>query len=166
MGEGEIVRVLVAGISVEGKPIKVSEATARRDMAAVAAEFRDLFDTDDSVELEIGAAWERYKGIARAAQAGPRPNYHAAIAALDRVVKIAASRSPRWRHLAGSAASRSTEPIPGLVEEGDAELMARAHELVGMEPDELRAHHRELRARMEALGLTEFPGGKAAGGKS
>jgi len=160
MGEGEIVRVLVAGVQAEGRTIKVSEATARRDLAAVAQEFRDLFDSDDSVALEIGAAWEGYKRIARAAQGGTRPNYHAAISALDRVVKIAASRSPRWRHLAGSAASRTTTETPGLVPEGDAELVARAQELAGLDDQELREHHRRLRERMADLGLQELPGGR------
>jgi hypothetical protein len=163
MGEGEIVRVLVAGVQAGGEVVRVSEATARRDLAAVAAEFRDLFDSDDSVELEIGAAWERYKGIAKAASSGPRPNFHAAISALDRVVKIAASRSPRWRHLAGSAASRTTTDTPGLIPEGDAELVARAQELAGLDDQELREHHRRLRERMNALGLTELPGGKDEG---
>lgn len=163
MAEGEIVRALVLGVQgPDGKAIRVSEATARRDLAAISDEFKALFDSDEAVEREIGAAWETYKGIARKAQAGPRPNLHAAIAALDRVVKIAASRSPRWRHLAGSAASRTTEPIPGLVEDSDAEILARAQELAGMEPDQLRAHHRQLRERMADLGLDLVDGGRAA----
>lgn len=153
MAEGEIVRALEAGVQgADGHPIRASESTIRRDLAAVSAEFQALFDSEDAIEREIGAAWEAYKGIARKAQAGPRPNYHAAISALDRVVKIAASRSPRWRHLAGAAAARSGPDLP-LVDTPDAELVARAQELAAMDSTELRAHHRQLRERMAALGL-------------
>jgi len=161
MADGEIVRALVIGLPIEGRVVKVSEKTARDDLAAVSDEFRDLFDCDDAVEREIGAAWERYKLIAKNAQLGKRPNYHAAIAALDRVVKIAASRSTRWRHLAGSAASKATTELPGLVPETDAELLARAQELAGLEPDDLREQHRQLRDRVEALGLARGPAGEA-----
>lgn len=161
MAEGEIVRAVTAGVrGADGQVIQASESTVRRDLAAVSDEFRALFDSDDAIEREIGAAWEGYKAIARKAQAGNRPNYHAAISALDRVVKIAASRSPRWRHLAGSAASRTTTEFPGLVEDGDAEIVARAQELASMDDQELRAHHRQLRERMDALGL-ELVDGKA-----
>lgn len=169
MAEGEIVAALTKGLEGPGKVvIRVSEATARRDLAAVSEEFRAIFDSDDAVEREIGVAWERYKGIAKQAISGPRPQLHAAIAALDRVVRIAASRSPRWRHLAGSAASRmNPEPPGGLGDAEDAELLARAQELAGMDEEDLKAHHRRLRARMTEMGLEVLDGGpvgKASGG--
>lgn len=164
MAEGEIVQVLVQGVQgPDGKPIKVSEATARRDLAAVSAEFAAIFDSDEAVEREIGAAWEAYKAIARKAQAGSRPNYHAAISALDRVVRIAASRSERWRHLAGAHGRRASEgDAPPLVEGDDAELLARAQEVARMDDRELLAHHRQLRQRIADLGLEVVDGGTAA----
>lgn len=170
MADGEIVRVLVSGVAgPDGKPIKVSEATARRDLAAISDEFRGIFDSDDAIEREIGAAFQRYKLIGTKAMGGKRPNYHAAIAATDRVVKIAASRSDRWGHLAGTGRARGAQevgPAAPLVAEGDAELVARAQELMTKPLDELRTHHRRLRERMDELGLTLEAGGelpKAAG---
>ncbi len=166
MAEGEIVQVLTRGVrGPDGQPIKVSEATARRDLAAVASEFRDLFDSDDAIEREIGAAFDRYRQIAIVAAKGPKPNFPAAISANDRIVKIAASRSTRWAHLAGVAAVRAlgedSAGLPPLVE-GDSELMARAQELATMDMDELRDHHRQLRDRVAALGLDVVEGGKAS----
>lgn len=160
MAEGEIVQVLVKGVQgPDGKPIQVSESTARRDLAAIAEEFKAIFDSEEAIEREIGAAFESFKGISRKAQAGPKPNYHAAISALDRVVKIAASRSPRWRHLAGGSGARAVGELPPLVEADDAELQARAQELARMDSAELIAHHRQLRERVAALGLEVVEGG-------
>ena len=172
MPEGEIVRRLVEGLAVGSKTFQVSEATARRDLVAISDEFRGLFDSEDAIEREIGVAWERYKRLASEAMnpkpvggRPQRPQYHAAITALDRVVKIAASRSARWRHLAGGAAMRAELGTPEIGEEQEhaQRLAARAQELAQLEPDELRGHHRKLRERMEAHGLTVHDRDKASG---
>lgn len=162
MAEGAIVQALVQGVEVDGVRYCCSDATARRDLAAISDEFRAIFDSDDAIEREIGAAWEAYKTIARRAQSGSKPNYHAAIAALDRVVKIAASRSARWAQLAGGGRA-VTEPPRPLVDEPDAELTARAQELAALGLDELRDYHRSLRERVDALGLEVVDGGGGGG---
>lgn len=156
VSNGEIVRLLVQGVQLSGGPVvKVSESTAHRDVAAVEAEFADLFPTEAAADAEIGKCYEVYTRISVEAAKGAKPQYHAAITATDRRVKIAASRSSRWRHLAGPL----TAPPGGAVPEDQAEAAARVAELAGMDDQELEKHHRRLVERANLLGLEIHPGG-------
>lgn len=156
VNNGEIVRLLVQGVQIPGGPIvKVSESTARRDVDAVEAEFADLFPTEAAADAEIGKCYEVYTRISVDAAKGPRPQYHAAITATDRRVKIAASRSSRWRHLAGPLGAPPGANVPEL----EAEAAARVAELAGMDDAELEKHHRRLVERANLLGLEVHPGG-------
>lgn len=156
VSNAEIVRLMVEGVKLAGgKCVKVSDSTARRDIEAVEAEFADLFPTEAAADAEIGKCLELYKTIAHAAVKGARPQYHAATTALDRIVKIAASRSSRWRHLAGTLV-----PAPGAGGgDVDAEAAARVAELTSADDPELVGYHRRLTERLSALGLTVHPGG-------
>lgn len=159
VSNAEIVRLMVEGVKLSsGKCVKVSDSTARRDIEAVEAEFADLFPTEAAADAEIGKCLELYKTIAHSAVKGPRPQFHAATTALDRIVRIAASRSGRWRHLAGTLVA----PPGGGGGDVDAEAAARVAELASADDPELTQYHRRLTERLAALGLTVHPGGNIA----
>ena len=163
MTTGEIVALLVAGAANPKTgtllAARVSESTARRDVAAVEEELAALFSTEEAADAEIGACYELYKKISVAASSGPKPQYHAAITATDRRIRIAASRSSRWRHLAGPLGAAA--PM-GSLPEADAEAAARLAELAAMDDDGLIARHRQLVERANLLGLEVLDGGALA----
>lgn len=160
--DGQIVKLLVQGTRPHkgGEIIKVSEATARRDLEAVGQEFSDLFGDENMITREIGAAFERYKLIGSRAMAAGR--YSAAVQATDRVLKIAATASTqdRFRRLV----ERRRADIPGTGAGadglGDGEMSAALAELEALELGELEQVHRQKLARLESMGIKVLDGGK------
>ncbi len=153
--ESEIARMLEVGVAMEegGRRVvvKASKSTVRRDVAAIADEFRGLFDSDESRELEIGAAYARLKAIAVSAASGARPQYTAAIRANEAVIRIASGRSDRWRHLVDRrhAIQQDDEDPEAEVDAGDA----RRAELARMTTEDLQERSRTLQASVERLKL-------------
>lgn len=181
--EGEIVRQLVAGVEDllgAGGVYQVSESTARRDLVAVKSELAGSLGDQEAQDAEVLAAFMRYKLIAARAMGGftvdvegvdakvaarlARPNLHAAIAATDRVVKIAALGSAKWGALSGvKGGVVPAGELPPLVE-GEDELVARARELARMDTQDLAERQRQLQERIDHLGLEVHQGAKSAAG--
>lgn len=154
--EGEIVQHLTIGIEHPVlKVIRVSETTARRDIKEVGEEFAGLFTSEDAMEREIAGAFSRLKRIAVKAETAARPNYPAAITANMQIIKIASSKSSRWRHLYNPRAAPVDQPEE--TDPSDTEgldLAAELEELAGMSDEELRKRSAKLQEKMEAMGLS------------
>lgn len=163
--ESEIARMLELGVELaEGGRrivVKASKSTVRRDVAAIADEFRGLFDSDEARELEIGAAYARLKAIAVSAASGARPQYTAAIRANEAVIRIASGRSDRWRHLVDRrhAIQQDDEEEDLEVNGGDA----RRAQLREMTTEGLQARASDLAASVARLKL-KLVGGTAHSG--
>lgn len=168
--EGEIVAMFVNGVDTKNPHlgvkgvVQVSESTARRDLALVLEEFAGLFTSEDAATLEIGAARERIRQIAVRAASGPRPQYHAALAANVRLIDLAARGCPAYHHLASTRVASGGLP-PDELDEDERKLAAEVAELRSLPQDELERRHHQLEARSRALGLKVHPGGDLAARK-
>jgi hypothetical protein len=158
--DGEIVKILTLGVDLPppiGR-VSVSEATARRDIVDVAAEFAALCSDRDASAIEIGTAKARIRSIAVKAASGPRPQYHAALQANRALIELAARSHPDFHHLATGRVQGSEALGDGDGDGEDTGLVAELAELKGLDRPELERRHRQLEARTRALGLTVHPG--------
>jgi len=169
-----VVAHLVRGVKLDdGRTIRVSESTARRDVAAVAEEFVGLFEDADMVALEVGSAAERIKEDARKLRQGHKYAQAARIELL--YVRLITAQRPEWAALHGGktaanvtvggvtvgVAAGHPAPASGSAEEDDW-LRQRAAELASKSPAELRSHVEVLRGRVAHLTVHEGGAAPAA----